>query len=164
MELQTDTEKLSFLLEAEAELADFLADGELSAEAADLPDEASAKSGRPKYITNYIGSKQKLVDWIWANTPDGVQNVADLFSGSAVVGYMYKSKGLAVVSNDRLRYYLPHQREARRGVARDGAPLHLRARIRRFLALRRGASWPQTRFGEIMVTWVRGQVNGCFAK
>ncbi|MFH1603625.1 MAG: hypothetical protein ABIH03_06935 [Pseudomonadota bacterium] len=61
MELRTDTEKLNFLLEAEAELADFLADGELSAQAAD----------RPKYITNYIGSTQKLGDWIWANTPDG---------------------------------------------------------------------------------------------
>jgi len=21
----------------------------------------------PKYITNYIGSKQKLIDWIWQN-------------------------------------------------------------------------------------------------
>lgn len=28
----------------------------------------------------------------------------DAFNGSAVVGYMYKSKGLAVTANDRLRY------------------------------------------------------------
>lgn len=59
---------------------------------------------RPKYINNYLGSKQKLVDWIWHNTPDGVSSVLDAFSGSAVVAYMYKSKGLRVFSNDRLRY------------------------------------------------------------
>jgi hypothetical protein len=42
---------------------------------------------RPKYFANCIGSKQKLVDWIWANTPDGVQTVvARLFYGSSVVG------------------------------------------------------------------------------
>ncbi len=40
---------------------------------------------RPKYITNYIGSKQKLVDWIWKHTPEGVESVIDAFSGSAVV-------------------------------------------------------------------------------
>lgn len=59
---------------------------------------------RPKYITNYLGSKQKLVDWIWRNTPDGVSSVLDAFSGSAVVAYMYKSKGLRVFANDHLRY------------------------------------------------------------
>ena len=94
MALHTDTERIRFLLKAEAELADFLSDGELSAQATD----------RPKYITNYIGSKQKLIDWIWANTPDGIKAAADMFSGSSVVGYMYKSKGLAVIANDRLQY------------------------------------------------------------
>ena len=59
---------------------------------------------RPKYITDYRGSKQKLVDWIWRNTPDGVSSVLDAFSGSAVVAYMYKSKGLRVFTNDCLRY------------------------------------------------------------
>lgn len=59
---------------------------------------------RPKYITNYIGSKQKLVDWIWRNTPQDVKSVVDVFSGSAVVAYMYKSKGVRVVANDRLHY------------------------------------------------------------
>ncbi len=28
----------------------------------------------------------------------------DAFSGSAVVAYMYKTKGLKVIANDRLRY------------------------------------------------------------
>ena len=66
--------------------------------------EEQPREKRPKYITKYIGSKQKLVDWIWRNTPDGVSSVLDAFSGSAVVAYMYKSKGLRVFANDRLRY------------------------------------------------------------
>lgn len=66
--------------------------------------EEQPREKRPKYITNYIGSKQKLVDWIWRNTPDGVSSVLDAFSGSAVVAYMYKSKGLRVFANDRLRF------------------------------------------------------------
>jgi hypothetical protein len=36
----------------------------------------------PKYITNYIGSKQKLIDWIWSNTPEDVKSVFDAFGGS----------------------------------------------------------------------------------
>ncbi|MCK9469313.1 MAG: DNA adenine methylase [Porticoccaceae bacterium] len=59
---------------------------------------------RPKYIPNYIGSKRKLVDWIWGNTPQGVKSVVDVFSGSAVVAYRFKTKGLRVVANDRLHY------------------------------------------------------------
>lgn len=99
----TDRQRLAFLLETEAELhyeLDALqtqaADGESS--------EEQPADKRPKYITNYIGSKQKLIDWIWQNTPDGVESVFDAFSGSAVVAYMYKSKGLLVFANDRLRY------------------------------------------------------------
>lgn len=72
-----------------------------------LPDKSPEEQPplkRPKYINNYLGSKQKLVDWIWRNTPDGVSSVLDAFSGSAVVAYMYKSKGLRVFANDRLRY------------------------------------------------------------
>ena len=58
MALQTDMEKLSFLLEAEAELSLF-GDEELSARAAEE---------QRRYVTNFIGSKQKLIDFIWANT------------------------------------------------------------------------------------------------
>ncbi len=50
------------------------------------------------------GRHGKLVDWIWRNTPEDVQSVFDAFSGSGVVGYMYKSKGLKVIANDRLRF------------------------------------------------------------
>ncbi|MCB2141419.1 DNA adenine methylase [bacterium] len=73
--------------------------GGQSEEQGELPPEK-----RPKYITNYIGSKQKLVDWIWRNTPQDVKSALDAFSGSAVVAYMFKSKGLRVVANDRLHY------------------------------------------------------------
>jgi adenine-specific DNA-methyltransferase len=92
----TDADKLRFILEAEAEFIELLLDEDLSAEA--------KAAERPKYITNYIGSKQKLTDWIWANTTDGAKTAVDAFSGSSVVGYMYKSKGLAVHAIDRLAY------------------------------------------------------------
>jgi len=91
----TDADRLQFLLETEAELHAFLSDEDLSAEAGE---------DRPKYITNYIGSKQKLIDWIWKATPDDVTSAVDAFSGSAVVAYMYKSKGLGVHAVDRLAY------------------------------------------------------------
>jgi len=98
----TDLEKLAFLLEVDAELA---VDEELHSQAAASgPDGPVSPEDRPKYITNYIGSKQKLVDWIWKHTPDSVDSVVDAFSGSSVVAYMYKSKGLRVLANDRLRY------------------------------------------------------------
>ncbi len=102
----TDLERLDFLLEADAalqaDLEAFAAEGDPGGG----PDEEKALSPekRPKYITNYIGSKQKLVDWIWRNTPQDVKSVVDAFSGSGVVGYMYKSKGMRVDANDRLHY------------------------------------------------------------
>ena len=96
----SDRDRLAFLLETDAALyLDFEAP---EAQARDASGEEPAK--RPSYITNYIGSKQKLVDWIWKHTPDGVSSVLDAFSGSAVVAYMYKTKGFAVVANDRLRF------------------------------------------------------------
>ncbi|MBI5789192.1 MAG: DNA adenine methylase [Candidatus Schekmanbacteria bacterium] len=99
----TDLAKLDFLLEADA----LLLDEELQAAALaaeEVVTEELPPDKRPKYITNYIGSKQKLVDWIWRNTPEDIKSVFDAFSGSAVVGYMYKSKGLQVITNDRLRF------------------------------------------------------------
>ena len=99
----TDLERLAFLLEADAALT--LDPDALGTEAAEQPaPEELPPEKRPKYITNYIGSKQKLVDWIWKHTPEGTGTVLDAFSGSAVVAYMYKTKGLQVIANDRLRY------------------------------------------------------------
>jgi adenine-specific DNA-methyltransferase len=99
----TDLERLAFLLEADAALS--IDPEDLGSEAAEqkTPEEIPPEK-RPKYITNYIGSKQKLVDWIWKHTPEGVGTVVDAFSGSAVVAYMYKAKGLKVIANDRLHY------------------------------------------------------------
>jgi adenine-specific DNA-methyltransferase len=95
----TDRDRLAFLLETDAALdLDFEA---LEALAGDVSTEQPPEK-RPKYITNYIGSKQKLVDWIWKHTPEGVSSAADAFSGSAVVAYMFKTKGLRVLANDRL--------------------------------------------------------------
>ena len=101
MELfSNDRDRLAFLLETDAALdLDFEA---LEARGREAADEEPSK--RPSYITNYIGSKQKLVEWIWKHTPDGVSSVLDAFSGSAVVAYMYKTQGLAVTANDRLRF------------------------------------------------------------
>ena len=92
--MNTELKRIHFLLEAEAEYC----------LARETKDNIEAAQDLPPYITNYIGSKQKLVDWIWVHTPDGVKSVLDAFSGSAVVGYMYKTKGLRVFANDRLRY------------------------------------------------------------
>ncbi|OQA84966.1 MAG: Modification methylase FokI [bacterium ADurb.Bin236] len=101
VEFKTDLERINFLLEADADLRLGLlaAEGKLEFVSEELPEDE-----RPKYITNFIGSKQKLVDWIWGNTPEDAQSVLDAFSGSSVVGYMYKTKGMQVFSNDRLAY------------------------------------------------------------
>ncbi len=103
--MTTELQRISFLLEAEAEWR-AARDEAFAAEAARKPDDDTIEAARdlPPYITNFIGSKQKLVDWIWVHTPDGVKSVLDAFSGSAVVGYMFKTKGIRVLANDRLHY------------------------------------------------------------
>ena len=51
--------------------------------------------------TRYMGSKNKLLAEIWAVASQfDFDTAIDLFSGSGVVGYMMKSHGKAVVSND----------------------------------------------------------------
>jgi DNA adenine methylase len=51
--------------------------------------------------TRYMGSKNKLLAEIWAVASQFEFDTAlDLFSGSGVVGYMLKSHGKTVVSND----------------------------------------------------------------
>jgi len=79
-----DIARLDFLLEADA----LLLDEELQAAALaaeDVVTEELPPEKRPKYITNYIGSKQKLVDWIWRTTPEDTKSVFDAFSGSAAL-------------------------------------------------------------------------------
>jgi DNA adenine methylase len=51
--------------------------------------------------TRYMGSKQKLLDYIWeASSGFNANSVIDLFSGSGAVGYMFKAHGMKVISND----------------------------------------------------------------
>ena len=51
--------------------------------------------------TRFMGSKNKLLSEIWAVASQfNVNTVVDLFSGSGVVGYMFKAQGKSVISND----------------------------------------------------------------
>lgn len=51
--------------------------------------------------TRFMGSKSKLLSEIWAVASQfNFDTVVDLFSGSGVVGYMFKAHGKAVISND----------------------------------------------------------------
>jgi DNA adenine methylase len=63
-----------------------------------LPDQTS------KYpATRYMGSKQKLLQHISESVKHlEFDSVIDLFSGSGIVGYMFKAQGKKVVSNDHM--------------------------------------------------------------
>lgn len=55
--------------------------------------------------TRYMGSKQNLLDFIWATAETlHFDTVLDAFSGSGCVGYMFKLHGKSVVANDHLQY------------------------------------------------------------
>lgn len=54
--------------------------------------------------TQYLGSKERLVNWIYENAPKDIETVFDAFSGTSVVGYIFKSKGKRVVGNDFLKF------------------------------------------------------------
>ena len=48
-----------------------------------------------------MGSKSKLLSEIWAVASQfDFDTVVDLFSGSGIVGYMFKTQGKTVISND----------------------------------------------------------------
>lgn len=51
--------------------------------------------------TRFMGSKSKLLSNIWsAASSFNFDTVVDLFSGSGIVGYMFKAQGKTVISND----------------------------------------------------------------
>lgn len=57
----------------------------------------------PKYPkVNYIGNKEKLVDWIINEMPVKNGTVLDLFAGGGSVSYALKNAGYKVISNDIL--------------------------------------------------------------
>lgn len=61
-----------------------------------LPDQMS------KYpATRFMGSKSKLLSEIWSVASQfEFDTVVDLFAGSGIVGYMFKTQGKSVISND----------------------------------------------------------------
>lgn len=61
-----------------------------------LPEQVS------KYpATRFMGSKSKLLSEIWSVASQfQFDTVVDLFAGSGIVGYMFKSQGKTVISND----------------------------------------------------------------
>ena len=63
-----------------------------------LPDQTSRYP-----TTRYMGSKQKLLQHI-SESVKGLEfdSVIDLFSGSGIVGYMFKAQGKKVISNDHM--------------------------------------------------------------
>ena len=69
----------------------------------------------------YMGSKNKLLPWIWETLSDlEFDSALDLFSGTASVGYLLKAMGKRVVTNDFLKF--AHDL-ATATVANDGAML-----------------------------------------
>jgi DNA adenine methylase len=64
------------------------------------------KEGLKKFPrTRYMGSKQKLLDFIYDNVKDfEFDTVLDAFSGSSAVAFLFKSMGKEVHANDFLMY------------------------------------------------------------
>lgn len=54
--------------------------------------------------TQYLGSKERLVKWIFDNAPKEIETFFDAFSGTSVVGYYFKNKEKRVIINDFLRF------------------------------------------------------------
>lgn len=61
------------------------------------------------FTTRYLGSKLKLLDWIWAESEPylkkhNVERIVDAFAGTNIVSYMFKQKGFETISNDFLLF------------------------------------------------------------
>ena len=54
--------------------------------------------------TQYLGSKQKLAEWIYCCAPQNITTMVDAFSGTSAVGYHFKVKGKQVIANDFLKF------------------------------------------------------------
>lgn len=55
--------------------------------------------------TRYVGSKQRIANWIWDNIKDiKFNSFLDLFGGTGVVGYLAKVNGKQVIYNDILKF------------------------------------------------------------
>jgi len=65
---------------------------------------ASAHLHRRMPPPQYLGAKHKLLPWLCAFIPDGVETVLDGFSGSQSFAYHMKQRGHTVHSNDFLAF------------------------------------------------------------
>ena len=54
--------------------------------------------------TQYLGSKQKLAEWIYRCVPTNITTMFDAFSGTSAVGYHFKVQGKQVIANDFLKF------------------------------------------------------------
>lgn len=55
--------------------------------------------------TRFMGSKEKLIEYIWSVASNfEFESVIDLFSGSGVVSYMFKTQNKQVISNDYMAF------------------------------------------------------------
>jgi adenine-specific DNA-methyltransferase len=54
--------------------------------------------------TQYLGSKERLVEWIYENSPANITTFFDAFSGTSSVGYCFKNKNKKIISNDFLKF------------------------------------------------------------
>jgi len=54
--------------------------------------------------TQYLGSKQRLVEWIFECSPKNIETIFDAFGGTSVVGYYFKAQGKRVIANDFLKF------------------------------------------------------------
>ncbi len=54
--------------------------------------------------TQYLGSKERLVKWIFDNAPKNIETFLDAFSGTSVVGHYFKNKNKKVIVNDFLKF------------------------------------------------------------
>lgn len=52
---------------------------------------------------NFIGNKEKIVNWITDLFPPEAKSIFDAFAGGSSVGYESKKRGLKVISNDILK-------------------------------------------------------------
>jgi len=52
---------------------------------------------------NFIGNKEKIIDWIFENVPKDVKTFFDAFSGGCSVSFEAKKRGFKTISNDILK-------------------------------------------------------------
>ncbi|MEE0764866.1 Dam family site-specific DNA-(adenine-N6)-methyltransferase [Akkermansia sp.] len=100
--------------------------------------------------TRFMGSKSKLLSEIWTVASQFKFNtVVDLFSGSGVVGYMFKSQGKTVISND---YMAMSTTFAKAMIENNDVTLHLNEARELLLKHKESDHFVSTTFSNIYYT------------